>query len=154
MPSRDPARVGAPRLLPRRRPIRSLLRLPSLLLLLHLLLLLLLFPPADAGGCPNKCSGKGSCSAYGQCTCFAGYGGWDCSERTCAQATAWAGIATATDTIHDNLAECSNMGTCDTKTGLCKCFAGFTGQACERLACPGGGNCNGNGRCLSMRDAA
>ena len=27
------------------------------------------------------------------------------------------------------------QGTCDVKTGLCKCFAAFTGSACQRRAC-------------------
>eukprot|EP00947_MAST-08B_sp_MAST-8B-sp1_P004923 g4923.t1 len=67
---------------------------------------------------------------------------------------AWTGYATAADTVHSNTAECSNMGTCDRKTGLCACFDGFGGAACDRLTCPGNGNCNGNGKCLSMREAA
>ena len=27
--------------------------------------------------------------------------------------------------------ECSDRGTCETESGLCKCFAGYTGHACE-----------------------
>ncbi len=31
---------------------------------------------------------------------------------------------------------------------------GFVGAACERLECPGGGNCNGHGRCMSLESFA
>uniref|UniRef100_H3GGC9 Epidermal growth factor-like domain-containing protein n=1 Tax=Phytophthora ramorum TaxID=164328 RepID=H3GGC9_PHYRM len=49
-------------------------------------------------------------------------------------------------------AECSAMGRCDRSTGVCACESGFEGVACERLSCPNA--CSGNGRCMSMRDAA
>lgn len=32
-------------------------------------------------GCPNRCSGKGTCGSSGTCTCFDGYTGADCSLR-------------------------------------------------------------------------
>ena len=124
-------------------------------LALLLLLFLLATPPlASANSCPNACSGKGNCNSYGQCACWTGYTGADCSLRTCTYDYAWTGYASATDTLHSNTAECSNMGICDRKTGICECFDGFGGQACERILCPGKGNCNGNGRCISLRDAA
>ncbi len=31
---------------------------------------------------------------------------------------------------------------------------GFIGAACERLECPGEGNCNGHGRCMSLESFA
>ena len=31
--------------------------------------------------------------------------------------------------------ECSGQGECDSSTGKCKCFKGFTGAACERSKC-------------------
>lgn len=49
------------------------------------------------------------------------------------------------------------QGRCDETTGQCRCEEPFTGDACERLACPGetaGSSCSGHGRCLSLRDAA
>ena len=33
------------------------------------------------------------------------------------------------------LVECSNMGYCDTATGLCTCRSGFEGRGCERISC-------------------
>lgn len=45
------------------------------------------------------------------------------------------------------VAECSDNGICDRKTGQCQCFDGFSGSACQILTnCPN--NCNNNGRCV------
>jgi hypothetical protein len=38
----------------------------------------------------------------------------------------------------------------DGSVGVCSCMLGFSGHACERMACPTA--CNGNGRCMSMHD--
>lgn len=46
--------------------------------------------------------------------------------------------------------ECSNKGICDRSTGLCKCFDGFEGSACQRTSCPN--KCNGHGTCESLRE--
>lgn len=42
--------------------------------------------------------------------------------------------------------ECSNRGLCDRKSGLCTCFNGYEGTACERSTC----NCNGHGTCATI----
>lgn len=109
--------------------------------------------------CPGtpECSGNGVCSgnpAYA-CTCNAGWSGGSCSERTCPQGRAWFDFPSATNVAHA-FAECSNRGACDRATGACACQPGFTGAACDRMACPGiisiGGStrvCSGHGRCLS-----
>ncbi|GMH52097.1 hypothetical protein TrRE_jg12444, partial [Triparma retinervis] len=47
--------------------------------------------------------------------------------------------------------ECAGVGVCDYVSGLCTCPLGFTGQACERLACPK--DCNGRGTCQTVRNA-
>uniref|UniRef100_A0A7S2W8V0 EGF-like domain-containing protein n=1 Tax=Mucochytrium quahogii TaxID=96639 RepID=A0A7S2W8V0_9STRA len=47
--------------------------------------------------------------------------------------------------------ECSNMGICDVAEGLCTCFPGFEGAACQRSTCQGGNTCNGHGQCKTVR---
>eukprot|EP01029_Cantina_marsupialis_P032301 TRINITY_DN9728_c0_g1_i1.p1 TRINITY_DN9728_c0_g1~~TRINITY_DN9728_c0_g1_i1.p1 ORF type:complete len:668 (-),score=245.26 TRINITY_DN9728_c0_g1_i1:220-2223(-) len=97
--------------------------------------------------CPNQCSLHGECSGQDICTCYAGFVGGDCSQRSCPTGKAWTDIATATDTAHAEV-ECSNRGTCNTKTGQCTCDSGFEGYACQRMACPS--DCNNRGECVSM----
>ena len=50
--------------------------------------LALLAAPA-AGQCSNACSGHGLCGVNSVCTCFTGYAGGDCSQRTCPPGRAW-----------------------------------------------------------------
>ena len=104
--------------------------------------------------CPNKCSAKGICNVHNQCVCMVGYRGADCSERTCPMGKTWTGFPASTDNLHETVEECSRMGTCSRTTGVCTCFAGFTGSSCERMACPGSGNCNGKGVCMNLKQAA
>lgn len=97
-----------------------------------------------AAQCPNKCSGHGVCGAHARCTCYANWQGFDCAERTCPFARAWFDVAYDNEKAHD-YAECSNRGTCDRKSGECKCFDGYTGDACRRIVCPN--DCSGHGTC-------
>eukprot|EP01031_Cornospumella_fuschlensis_P031978 gene31978-38666_t len=69
----------------------------------------------------------------------------------CPFGLAWADQATETDVAH-NMAECSNRGLCDRSSGQCECMDGFTGSACERLACPN--RCSDRGVCMTMQDFA
>lgn len=46
--------------------------------------------------------------------------------------------------------ECANRGICDREKGTCKCFAGYTGEACRRTTCEN--KCSGHGRCLAVND--
>ena len=39
--------------------------------------------PLAMAGCPNSCSQHGTCGMYDMCTCYRGFQGADCSERTC-----------------------------------------------------------------------
>lgn len=50
---------------------------------------------------------------------------------TCPYDLAWAGKAYDVDTAHV-LTECSSMGLCDRDLGICRCFEGFEGEACQR----------------------
>merc|ERR1712216_168364 len=48
--------------------------------------------------------------------------------------------------------ECSMKGSCDRKTGECKCFDNYDGKARERTVCPS--NCNNRGRCIKQEQLA
>jgi hypothetical protein len=63
---------------------------------------------------------------------------------------AWpGGFPTAVDEGHHPM-ECSNRGSCDRKTGLCKCFPGYDGTACQRTTCPN--DCSGHGTCQKVSE--
>jgi hypothetical protein len=111
-----------------------------------------------SGSCSNlnNCNGHGKCSANDKCVCFEGWGSKsdnslykapDCSARVCPSDIAWADLPALDGELHQ-LAECSNMGSCNRKTGKCKCSPGFTGAACQRMKCPN--DCSGHGTCMVM----
>jgi len=90
-------------------------------------------------------------------TLYPEWTGADCSRRTCPRSTSWTevGDLVASKTYrctHKIQVECSDQGVCDQATGLCECFPGFTGHACQRTACPD--DCSGHGSCRSNRDFA
>lgn len=109
----------------------------------------------------NFCNGNGQCIVEtSSCSCFAGYGAAsditlyraaDCSARTCPAGKAWADVPTSPTAAHA-LAECSTRGSCDRALGVCSCFPGFTGAACQRSTCPNG--CSGHGACVSIAQMA
>ena len=109
--------------------------------------------------CPGalQCSGHGVCdtSTY-RCYCSAGWYGGDCGLMECPQGRTWFGYPVADESAHLDYATCSNMGSCDTATGKCKCREGFYGAACEYMACggPTENPCNGHGRCMTMAELA
>lgn len=117
---------------------------------------------AMGGSCPNACSDRGFCRESGACLCFAGFTGPDCSQRTCPAAESWAasrggsvgGCTGATcapgGTVGHQSAECAGAGVCDRASGICKCFAGYDGAACQRTSCPN--DCSGNGVCRTLRE--
>lgn len=135
----------------------------------------LLLAVTDAA-CPNMCSGHGSCGANDKCSCYtkkddnsgdalhsyvtgdvasgswafqdAAWTGADCSVRTCPMREAW---VSPSGTPHAR-AECSNKGSCDRKSGTCKCEDGYTGDACERTVCPN--DCSGRGICTTQKHLA
>jgi hypothetical protein len=93
------------------------------------------------GGCPNGCSNKGYCRAYGKCFCFEGFTGYDCSQRTCPEGESWV----VDSEVPQESSECSGRGECDRGSGECQCYGGFEGPACERMSCEN--DCSGHGRC-------
>lgn len=119
----------------------------------------------DACKSQNYCSGHGNCDfCLSKCNCFDGFGSPsdrlravqvnfnpDCSSRTCPSSPAvW---LSAVDRFHRHI-ECSNNGICQRNTGTCKCFAGYSGAACERMGCPGDPPCSGRGTCKAMKQLA
>ena len=116
---------------------------------------------ANVLGCQKlqHCNGHGTCHhATGTCVCHNGWGSFDCSKRVCPFGNAWATLPTSTNDGAHQESECSNMGICDTHTGMCKCFDGFRGLACEYMSCPVTGDdkltCSGHGSCMSMKHIA
>ena len=107
--------------------------------------------------CPNACSGHGACdTSVGTCSCFTDFTGYDCSQRSCATGAPWVAVATSTDEARDVEVECSNAGTCNRATGVCKCDALFESAACDVMACPvhDGEVCGGRGNCMTMSEFA
>ena len=111
------------------------------------------------------CSGNGICGTEYYpwtnediitCKCYDGYTGPDCSLRLCPAGVSWADHPFGNDTAHHTFVECSDFGHCDRLTGECVCREHYTGHACERMACPGGGAgyCSGHGTCLNLNEAA
>jgi len=111
----------------------------------------------NGGLCENHCSNHGTCEKNSNCKCFTGLDGepeWtgpDCSLRTCPRDFAWVGDVINSNNLHPWV-ECSNKGSCDRKSGTCKCFDGYDGVACQRSTCPD--NCNDRGTCWPERHLA
>ena len=100
------------------------------------------------------CYGNGYCTgAEGnfKCECDAGFYG-NCKLRSCPTGPAWFHEPIVDNYAHDINVECSNAGVCDSNTGVCQCDDGYEGWACERSKCEN--DCNGKGRCFSMKELA
>jgi len=52
--------------------------------------------------------------------------------------------------------ECSNKGLCDRENGVCVCYEGYDGVACQRASCPGypENTCSGHGTCQTISQLA
>ena len=97
-----------------------------------------------------KVNSQGVSSLESKINCDPGWYGFGCNRRYCPSGLAWnPGEANSVqpDTYY---AVCSNAGYCDSRSGECKCFKGFTGAACERSFCPG--HCSGHGSCVPLSE--
>merc|ERR1712048_594919 len=90
---------------------------------------------------------------------FASQTGTDCATKIKTTVKVLHAFTPAVAVVGENLKcnhqaerECSDQGLCDRATGLCSCFAGYTGSSCQRTACPD--DCSGHGTCRSNRDFA
>ena len=116
------------------------------------------------------CSGNGNCNFRNStCECFDGYGSprdflhavadnyaADCSAKSCPTGPALFKLEKDPKIGMHREIECSNNGQCNRDNGLCKCFPGFLGEACERSECPRPGGdpsqpiCSDRGVCKKM----
>jgi len=121
---------------------------------MYVFLLLSLLVAVNAG-CDNACSGHGTCTTNGVCECYDNWGvgmshdSGDCSERKCPYEFAWVDAPDKTG-HHHKYVECAAKGICDRETGLCECFDGYEGKACQRTSCPN--SCSGHGTCAYIED--
>lgn len=107
--------------------------------------------PYSAGDGTNEGGTGASGSAWGNKNGAQEIPAWtgaDCSLRVCPFAAAWVDTPWTNSGGHYTHSECSNMGMCDRKSGECKCFAGYTGRACQYTTCMD--DCNGRGTCQTM----
>jgi hypothetical protein len=100
--------------------------------------------------CDNQCSGHGTCMIDDVCKCYDNFGvglsyqSGDCSDRICPFEVAWVDNPSKSGAFH-KYSECAGRGICDRTTGLCSCFDGYEGKACQRASCPN--DCSGHGTC-------
>mmetsp|Transcript_12245 Transcript_12245/g.19897 ORF Transcript_12245/g.19897 Transcript_12245/m.19897 type:complete len:260 (-) Transcript_12245:664-1443(-) len=113
-----------------------------------------------SGGSVNALGYDTSIPKKDSCTCFLrsedgtdvySHTGADCSQRTCPSGPALHATPYA-DNSHQQIMECSNVGTCNRELGVCECHDQYTGKNCGRRKCPN--DCNNRGICTSMQDIA
>lgn len=87
----------------------------------------------DINTITNICNGYGYIDLKtGLCNCISNWYGNDCSLRYCPTGKSWISPPQNNHQRYRPRVECSNMGTCDVKTGTCHCRPGYEGRACER----------------------
>jgi len=113
--------------------------------------------PTNVGDITTHTAGMidGTSSFEGEISLYtadvAAWTGPDCSLRTCPRGMAWAAAPKAAND-HTSRVECSGVGSCDRKTGTCKCKAPYTGVGCRRTMCEN--DCSGHGSCKSQSEIA
>ena len=106
----------------------------------------------------QNCNGHGTAVfAEKRCICDEGYGADSdvsiakssrCDVRICPPGPSKFDLPSSTTQAH-KIAECSDAGKCDRTNGVCLCYPGYGGKACEKMICPN--SCSGHGKCLYMR---
>lgn len=76
--------------------------------------------------------------------------GADCSLMTCSRGVSWTAAHKSEMCLHADFVECSDQGICDRAAGVCTCFPGYEGAACQRTVCEN--DCSGHGICQSNVD--
>jgi len=103
----------------------------------------------------NICNSPyGVCDSNLRCQCVDGYGGYDCTQRTCQSSLAFFGLVGQGHTLTST---CAGVGDCNTNTGICTCTGGpsiYGGDGCQRFDCAVDSTtqtqCGGVGTCLSI----
>ncbi|TRY65677.1 hypothetical protein DNTS_005530 [Danionella cerebrum] len=105
--------------------------------------------------CPDDCSDQGQC-VNGECVCFTGFTGSDCSIALCMDGCGEHGVCVDGQCVCNrgyqgsdcNVVlcpdECSDHGVC--VDGKCVCDAGFSGSDCSTKSCPE--DCGEHGVCV------
>ncbi|KAJ1434514.1 hypothetical protein B484DRAFT_285800, partial [Ochromonadaceae sp. CCMP2298] len=88
-----------------------------------------------SAACPNDCSKRGRCDNENQCVCEELYTrAADCSQKVCPYGVSFSDKAYEINKAH-GWQECSGNGLCTLDSGVCSCFEGFEGNACEKVTC-------------------
>jgi hypothetical protein len=115
-------------------------------------------PTSCTIGFDDLCNGRGFCDeSTKKCSCNDGWHGLGCEIPDCPMGHAWFDEPHTGVKAHQ-LAECSNMGICHKRSGVCNCRDGYSGAACDVMDCPRdpktGIPCSGNGWCMSVAEIA
>jgi len=104
--------------------------------------------------CPNDCMKRGICISGDVCKCQDNWKGPDCSIAVCPRDYSYNSKPSDFNIGHTVMTECSNQGLCNITTGICQCFPGYEGTACQKQSCidSSGQTCSNHGTCMTIDD--